>query len=103
MKNVLLFLVFNVKLSSFKTSSSSFILAKGMAAGLFPSKWFWKRKGWYNLLLKITSKDFIIVQVDVDDIIFNATNECLCKKFSKLMQGEFEIGMKLKFILGLQI
>ncbi|KAK6121853.1 hypothetical protein DH2020_044407 [Rehmannia glutinosa] len=37
--------------------------------------------------------------------IFGASNESLCKKFSKLMQGEFEMSMmgELNFFLGLQI
>ena len=49
--------------------------------------------------------DFHIVYIYVDDIIFSATNQNLCKSFSKLMQGEFEMSImgKLKFFLGLQI
>ena len=42
-----------------------------------------------TLFRKDLNKDFIIVQIYVDDIIFGATNEILCKDFSKLMQGEF--------------
>ena len=47
----------------------------------------------------------LIVQIYVDDIIFNATNHYLFDEFFKLMQGEFEMSMmgKLKFFLGLQI
>ena len=47
----------------------------------------------------------MIVQIYVDDIIFGATNHCLCEDFSKLMQGEFEMSMmgELKFFFGLQI
>ncbi|KAK6140952.1 hypothetical protein DH2020_025306 [Rehmannia glutinosa] len=47
----------------------------------------------------------LLVQIYVDDIIFGATNDSLCKKFSKLMQGEFEMSMmgELNFFLGLQI
>ncbi|KAK6146446.1 hypothetical protein DH2020_020315 [Rehmannia glutinosa] len=50
-------------------------------------------------------QDCLLVQIYVDDIIFGATNESLCKKFSKLMQGEFEMSMmgELNFFLGLQI
>ena len=50
-------------------------------------------------------KDFILVHLYVDDIIFGATNETLCKDFSKLIQGEFEMSMmgELKFFLGLPI
>ncbi|KAK6140670.1 hypothetical protein DH2020_025577 [Rehmannia glutinosa] len=50
-------------------------------------------------------QDCLLVQIYVDDIIFGATNESLCKKFSKLMQGEFEMSMmgEFNFFLGLQI
>ncbi|KAK6163686.1 hypothetical protein DH2020_000550 [Rehmannia glutinosa] len=50
-------------------------------------------------------QDCLLVQIYVDDIIFGATNESLCKKFSKLMQGEFEMSMmgELNFFLGIQI
>ena len=39
------------------------------------------------------SKDFIIVQIYVDDIIFGATNESSCKDFSDLMKSEFDMSM----------
>ena len=41
----------------------------------------------------------------MDDIIFNATKQSLCKKFAILMQENFEMSMmkKLTFFLGLQI
>ena len=47
----------------------------------------------------------LIVQIYVDDIIFGATNENMCKKFAKCMQGEFKMSMmgELNFFLGLQI
>ena len=47
----------------------------------------------------------MIVQIYVDNIIFDATNHCLCEEFSKLIQGEFEMSMmgELKFFLRLQI
>jgi len=50
-------------------------------------------------------KDILVVQIYVDDIIFGSTNASLCKEFSKLMQGEFEMSMmgELKFFLGIQI
>ncbi|KAK6145154.1 hypothetical protein DH2020_021974 [Rehmannia glutinosa] len=50
-------------------------------------------------------QDCLLVQIYVDDIIFGATNDSLCNKFSKLMQGEFEMSMmgELNFFLGLQI
>ena len=45
------------------------------------------------------------MQIYVDDIIFGSTNASLCKEFSTLMQGEFEMSImgELKFFLGLQI
>jgi len=45
------------------------------------------------------------VQVYVDDIIFRATSDSLCKEFAALMSSEFEMSMmgELTFFLGLQI
>ena len=37
-----------------------------------------------TLFTKQSSNDLLIVQIYVDDIIFGATNECLCKDFSLL-------------------
>lgn len=47
---------------------------------------------------------FILVEIYVDDKIFGATNEKLCKELSKLMQNEFEMSMmgELKFFLEIQ-
>ena len=47
----------------------------------------------------------MIVQIHVDDIIFDATNTSLCKEFTKCMQDEFEMSMmgELNFFLELQI
>ena len=47
----------------------------------------------------------LIVQIYVDDIIFGATNEIMCKKFIKCMQREFKMSMMsiLNFFLELQI
>nr|KYP49721.1 Retrovirus-related Pol polyprotein from transposon TNT 1-94 [Cajanus cajan] len=58
-----------------------------------------------TLFRKEIKDDFIIVKIYVDDIIFGATNDSLCQKFSKLMQDEFEMSMmgELKSFLGLQI
>ena len=46
----------------------------------------------------------LIVQVYVDNIIFGATHDNLCKEFSKIM-SEFEMNMmgELNFFLGMQI
>ena len=58
-----------------------------------------------TLFILHEKNDFLIVQIYVDDIIFGATNQNLCKNFSKLMQGEFEMSMmgELKNFLGSQI
>ena len=42
-----------------------------------------------TLSLKKRNNDLLVVQIYVDDIIFSATNESLCREFAKLMQGEF--------------
>ena len=45
------------------------------------------------------------MQIYVDDIIFGATNQGLCERFTKKMQNEFEMSMmgELTFFLGLQV
>ncbi|KAK6145210.1 hypothetical protein DH2020_022030 [Rehmannia glutinosa] len=73
----------------------SFLLQNGFTRGEVDTTLFVFEKG----------QDCLLVQIYVDDIIFGATNESLFKKFSKLMQGEFEMSMmgELNFFLGLQI
>ncbi|KAK2390888.1 putative mitochondrial protein [Trifolium repens] len=68
-------------------------------------KGFEKGKVDTTLFIKRIHKHTLLVQIYVDDIIFGATNESLCKEFSEMMQGEFEMSMmgKLNFFLGLQI
>ena len=58
-----------------------------------------------TLFIKVKNKDMLIVQIYVDDIIFIANNENICKKFAKCMQCEFDMSMmgKFNFFLGLQI
>ena len=72
---------------------SNFLLEKGFSKGKVDT----------TLFIKKSNHDLLIVQIYVDDIIFGATNHCLCEEFSKLMQGEFEMSMmgELKFFLGL--
>ena len=74
---------------------SNFLLEKGFTRGTVDTTLFIERSG----------KDILLVQIYVDDIIFGATNDSLCKKFSDLMQSEFEMSMmgELTFFLGLQI
>jgi hypothetical protein len=47
----------------------------------------------------------LIVQIYIDDIIFDAINEYLCKDFAKCLQDKFEMSMmrELNFFLGFQI
>jgi len=56
-------------------------------------------------LLKNSKSIIILVQIYVDDIIFGATNDCLCEEFVASMQGEFEMSMMgdLSFFLRLQV
>ena len=58
-----------------------------------------------TIFTKQSLSDLLIVQMYVHDIICGATNECLCKDFSTIMQSEFEMSMmgELNFFLGLQI
>ena len=57
------------------------------------------------LVIKTKVKDILIVQVYVNDILFGAANNSLCKEFSKIMCNEYEMSMMgdLKIFLGLQI
>ncbi|KAK8526380.1 hypothetical protein V6N12_020852 [Hibiscus sabdariffa] len=74
---------------------SNFLVEKGFNKGNVDTTLFIKNDG----------KDILVVQIYVDDIIFDSTNELLCQDFAKLMQGEFEMSMmgELSFFLGLQI
>ena len=57
------------------------------------------------MFIKVKNKDMLIVQIYVDDIIFGATNENTCNKFTKCIQGEFKMSMmsELNLFLGLQV
>ena len=56
-----------------------------------------------TLFVKAYKNDILIVQVFVDDIIFDGTNDSLCQDFSKCMDREFEMSMMgpLKYFLSL--
>lgn len=58
-----------------------------------------------TFFVKHKSQYLLIVQIYVNNIIFDSTNESLCKEFSTCMSKEFEISMmgKLKYVLRLQI
>ena len=66
-------------------------------------KEFSKGKVDITLFIKKFNNDLLIVQIYIDDIIFGATNHCLCEEFSKFMQREFKISLmgELEFFLGL--
>ena len=76
-----------------------------ISTNFFLKQGFSKGKVNITLFIKKSNDDLLILQIYVDDIIFGASNHCLCEDISKLMQGEFEMSMKgeLKFFLGLQI
>ncbi|GKA86242.1 putative ribonuclease H-like domain-containing protein [Tanacetum coccineum] len=58
-----------------------------------------------TLFIKKDSRDIILVQVYMDDIIFGSTKKAWCDEFEVLMKGEFEMSAmgKLTFFLGLQV
>ena len=58
-----------------------------------------------TLFIRKVDSDIILVQVYVDDIIFDSTNEKLCYEILVAMQGEFEMSMigEMNYFLGLQI
>nr|GEU55818.1 retrovirus-related Pol polyprotein from transposon TNT 1-94 [Tanacetum cinerariifolium] len=58
-----------------------------------------------TLFIKKKKGDILLVQVSVDDIIFDYTNKDLCKAFEKLMKDKFQMSSmgELTFFLGLQV
>ena len=45
------------------------------------------------LFIKTKGKDILVVEVYVDDTLFGATNDFLCKEFSKIMCKDFKMSM----------
>ena len=72
---------------------TKFILENDFRRGKIDKTFFIKTKG----------KDFLIIQVYMDDIIFFGTNNVLCQEFSNWMSKEFEMSIvgELNFFLGL--
>ena len=72
---------------------SKFFMEKGFSRGSVDT----------TLFLKKHKHDILVVQIYVDDIIFGATNQSLCKYFAKEMQNEFEMSImeELTFFLNL--
>nr|GEV48412.1 putative ribonuclease H-like domain-containing protein [Tanacetum cinerariifolium] len=58
-----------------------------------------------TLFIKKQKGDILLVQINVDDIIFGATNKDLCRSFEKLMKDKFQMSFmgELTFFLGLQV
>ncbi|GJX25698.1 retrovirus-related pol polyprotein from transposon TNT 1-94 [Tanacetum coccineum] len=58
-----------------------------------------------TLLMRKEGKDFLLVQIYVDDIIFASTNPEFCNIFANEMSSKFKMSMmgKMSFLLGLQI
>nr|GEV24973.1 hypothetical protein [Tanacetum cinerariifolium] len=58
-----------------------------------------------TLFIKKQKGDILLVQIYVDDIIFDATNKDLCRSFEKLMKDKFQMSSmgELTFFLGLQV
>lgn len=58
-----------------------------------------------TLFIKKIEHDNLLVQIYVDDIIFDTTSESFCNDFSKRMHNEFEMSMMGEFwyFIGLQI
>nr|GFC22568.1 putative ribonuclease H-like domain-containing protein [Tanacetum cinerariifolium] len=57
------------------------------------------------LFIKRNSRDILLVQVYVDDIIFGSTKKAWCEEFKALTKGEFEMSAlgEMTFFLGLQL
>ncbi|CAM8923808.1 unnamed protein product [Rhodiola kirilowii] len=74
---------------------SQFLLTHGYVRGEVDKTLFLLKEGNHTL----------VVQVYVDDFIFGSINDLLVRKFTKLMEGEFEMSMvgELKFFLGHQV
>nr|GEU42159.1 putative ribonuclease H-like domain-containing protein [Tanacetum cinerariifolium] len=58
-----------------------------------------------TLFIKKNQREFLLVQVYVDDIIFGSLNPQLCKEFKALMNDKFQMSAmgELTFFLGLQV
>ncbi|GJT09680.1 retrovirus-related pol polyprotein from transposon TNT 1-94 [Tanacetum coccineum] len=74
---------------------STFLMSKGFTKGTIDPTLFTIRYG----------EDILLVQIYVDDVIFESTNLKLSKKFEKLMHSRFDMSLmgEIKFFLGIQI
>ncbi|GKB80201.1 retrovirus-related pol polyprotein from transposon TNT 1-94, partial [Tanacetum coccineum] len=74
---------------------SSFLTGHHFTKGIVDPTLFTRRYG----------GDILLVQVNVDNIIFGSTNPDFSKRFANLMKNNFDMSMigELKFFLGLQV
>ncbi|KAJ9551700.1 hypothetical protein OSB04_015745 [Centaurea solstitialis] len=74
---------------------STYLLENQFERGVIDKTLFIKKKG----------SDLLLVQIYVDDIIFGATKEDMCKEFEDLMHKRFKMSSmgELTFFLGLQV
>ena len=58
-----------------------------------------------TLFIKKKNNELLVIQIYIDDIIFGTTNETLCRDFTELMQGEFEMSLigELNYFIRLQV
>nr|GEX82193.1 hypothetical protein [Tanacetum cinerariifolium] len=77
----------------------------GFESSKFPDYVCKLDKALYGLNKHQRHGDVLLVQVYVDDIIFDATSYKVCKQFKKLMTKKFEMSMmgELTYFFGLQI
>nr|GFB84227.1 uncharacterized mitochondrial protein AtMg00810-like [Tanacetum cinerariifolium] len=74
---------------------SKYLLMNGFQSGTIDQTLFIKRQ----------REDFILVQVDMDGIIFGSSNPQLCREFEALMHEKFQMSAmgELNFFFGLQV
>ncbi len=75
------------QLSCYETLST-FLLSIGFTRGKIDKTLFIKWKG----------RDFMMVQIYVDDIIFESTCNKMCDEFRKLMTTQFEMSVMRKLV-----
>ncbi|GJS70653.1 putative ribonuclease H-like domain-containing protein [Tanacetum coccineum] len=79
---------------------------KGFEDPYFPKHVYRVVKALYGLHQAAPrARDILLVQVYVDDIIFESINKAWCDEFEVLMKGEFEMSAmgEMTFFLGLQV
>ncbi|GJW89517.1 putative ribonuclease H-like domain-containing protein, partial [Tanacetum coccineum] len=71
----------------------------------FPDRVYKRGRIDKTLFIKRVKSDILLVQVYVDDIIFESTKKELCTEFEKLIHKKFQMSSmgKLTFFLGLQV